>query len=132
MDIYRSISLQSIPGKCQEHILYVAIYSHVSAYQSDWQHAFVTGRSTATQLILTHHNWAKALDEGYQVGSITSRCSGNEPTLLLRTHQVDVVLLDFLKAFDRVPHQTLLHKLCYFGISGELLNWCTLLIKGKE
>ena len=55
-----------------EHILYVAIYSHVSAYQSDWQHGFVTGRSTATQLILTHHNWAKALDEGYQVGSITS------------------------------------------------------------
>ena len=103
VDNYRSISLLSIPGKCQERIVYSAIYSHVSAYLSDWQHGFVKGRSTATQLILTHHKWAKALDEG---------------------HQVDVVFLDFSKAFDRVSHQALLHKLCNFGISGELLNWC--------
>ncbi|XP_068739259.1 uncharacterized protein [Montipora capricornis] len=89
--------------KCQERIVYSAIYSHVSAYLSDWQHGFVKGRSTATQLILTHHKWAKALDEG---------------------HQVDVGFLYFSKAFDRVPHQALLHKLCNFGISGELLNWC--------
>ena len=39
-------------------------------------------------------------------------------------HQVDVVFLDFLKAFKRVSHQALLHKLCNFGISRELLNWC--------
>ena len=55
--------------------------------QIHWQHGFVKGRSTATQLILTQHQWAKALDEG---------------------HQVHVVFLDFLKAFDRVPHQALL------------------------
>ena len=62
---YRSISLLSIPGKCQEHIVYTAInQSHVSAYLTDWQHSFVKGRSTVTQLILTHHKWAKALDEG--------------------------------------------------------------------
>ena len=103
VDNYRSISLLSIPGKCQERIVYSAVYSHVSAYLSDWQHGFVKGRSTATQLTLTHHMWAKALDEG---------------------NQVDVVSLDFSKAFDRVPHQALLHKLCNFGISGDLLNWC--------
>ena len=103
VDNYRSISLLSIPGKCQECIVYSAIYSHVSAYLSDWQHGFVKGRSTATQLILTHHMWAKALEKG---------------------HQVYVVFLDFPKPFDRVPHQALLHKLCNFGISGELLNWC--------
>ena len=79
------------------------IHSNLSAYLSDWQQGFVKGRSTATQLILTHNKWARALDEG---------------------HQVDVVFFDFSKGFDRVPHQTLLHKLCNFGISGKLLNWC--------
>ena len=56
MENYRSISVLSIQGKCQERIVHTAIYSHVSAYLSDWQHGFVKGRSTATQLILTHHN----------------------------------------------------------------------------
>ena len=103
MENYRSISLLSIPGKCQERIVHTAIYSHVSGYLSDWQHGFVKGRSTATQLILTHHKWAKTLDEG---------------------RQVDLAFLDFSKAFDRVPHNALLHKLCNLGISGNLLNWC--------
>ena len=81
VDNYRSISLVSIPGKCQERIVYSAIY--YSAFLSDWQHGFVKGRSTASQLILTHHKWAKALGEG---------------------HQVDVVFLDFSKAFHRYFH----------------------------
>ena len=38
--------------------------------------------------------------------------------------QVDVVFLDFAKAFDRVAHDILLQKLCNFGISAALLNWC--------
>ena len=58
---YRSISLLSIPGKCQERIVHTAIYSLVSAYLSDWQYGFVKGRSTATQLILTHSKWEKHL-----------------------------------------------------------------------
>ena len=46
--------------------------------------------------------WSKALDAGLQV---------------------DVVFLDFAKAFD-VNRKILLHKLCNFGISGSLLAWC--------
>ena len=91
MENYRSISVLCIQGKCQERIVRTAIYSFVSAYLSDWQHGFVKGRSTATQLILTHHNWAKTLYE---------------------RHQVDVDFSDFCKAFDLVPHNVLLHKLC--------------------
>ena len=41
------------------------IQSSLSAYLSDWQQGFVKGRSTATQLILTHNKWARALDEGH-------------------------------------------------------------------
>ena len=96
---YRSISLLSIPSKCQERIVYNAVYSHVASYLTDCQRGFVRGRSCATQLALSHHQWLKALDED---------------------KQVDVVFLDF----DRVAHNILLQKLCDFGISGALLNWC--------
>ena len=80
-----------------------AIYSHVSLYLSKWQHGFFKGRSCKTQLVLTHHQWAKALDEG---------------------RQVDVAFLDFSKAFDRVSPPVLLQKLCGFGISDSILQWC--------
>ena len=43
--------------------------------------------------------------------------------------QVDLVFLDFCKAFDKVPHQRLLTKLheiaTYYSIQGNLLNWIT-------
>ena len=37
--------------------------------------------------------------------------------------QIDTILLDFSKAFDKVPHQRLLVKLAYYGIQGMLLDW---------
>jgi len=38
---------------------------------------------------------------------------------------VDVVFLDFAKAFDKVPHQRLILKLERHGITGKLLSWIT-------
>jgi len=35
---------------------------------------------------------------------------------------VDVIYVDFQKAFDSVPHKRLLCKLATFGIQGELLK----------
>ena len=37
-------------------------------------------------------------------------------------HSVDVIYLDFQKAFDSIPHKRLLLKL-YLGIHGNLLLW---------
>ena len=34
--------------------------------------------------------------------------------------QVDTIVLDFSKAFDKVPHQRLMSKLDFYGISGDL------------
>ena len=36
---------------------------------------------------------------------------------------VDIIYLDFCKAFDKVPHKKLLHKLHNYGITGQIYNW---------
>jgi len=38
-------------------------------------------------------------------------------------YPVDVIYLDFKKAFDKVPHQRLLLKFASHGISGNVLKW---------
>ena len=39
---------------------------------------------------------------------------------LNRNHrQADVIIMDFAKAFDMVPHRRLLYKLDYYGIRGS-------------
>ena len=69
---------------------------------SDVQHGFRKSRSYETQLIMLVNDIAKSLDEG---------------------GQLDAVLLDFSKAFDKVNHRKLCLKLEHYGIRGELLNW---------
>jgi len=39
------------------------------------------------------------------------------------SHSPDGILLDFSKAFDKVPHQRLLEKLSYYGVRGNLHSW---------
>jgi len=36
---------------------------------------------------------------------------------------VDVIYLNFQKAFDKVPHRRLIDKLAAHGFGGELLQW---------
>ena len=36
---------------------------------------------------------------------------------------IDVIYLDFAKAFDKIPHERLLYKLDKYGIRGKLLLW---------
>ena len=43
---------------------------------------------------------------------------------LNRDHrQTDVIIMGFVKAFDRVPHKRLLYKLRYYGIRGSTHKW---------
>ena len=46
--------------------------------------------------------------------------------------QVDVLVLDFSKTFDTVPHDRLLGKLEHYGISGPILNWINVFLKTRE
>ena len=101
---YRPISLTSICCKLLEHIIYTHIFSHLNEYQilCDNQHGFRQGRSCETQLLLTINDLAKNLDNNLQT---------------------DVMFLDFAKAFDKVDHSCLIHKLQNYGIRGNLLSW---------
>ncbi|CAM5126087.1 unnamed protein product [Eretmochelys imbricata] len=45
---------------------------------------------------------------------------------------VDIVYLDFQKAFDKVPHQRLLRKLSCHGIRGKILSWIENWLKDRE
>ena len=66
------------------------------------QYGFIRGKSTTTQLLEVYHE------------ILASVASGNE---------VDVIHLDFSKAFDKVPHHLLLRKLETLGTRGSLLAW---------
>ena len=41
----------------------------------------------------------------------------------MQQKQTDVILLDFAKTFDSVPHQRLLAKLRYYGIDSSTCQW---------
>ena len=46
--------------------------------------------------------------------------------------QTDLIIMDFTKAFDKVPHRRLLHKLDYYGIRGSTHNWISSWLSGRS
>jgi hypothetical protein len=44
--------------------------------------------------------------------------------------QIDAILLDFSKAFDKVSHERLAAKLHHYGVRGPTLNWIKSFLAG--
>ena len=101
---YRPVSLLSIISKLCERCVLKKLLPKRIHHLSSMQHGFVQGRSCVTQLLSVVHDMGASLDAG---------------------EEIDVVYLDFSKAFDSVPHIGLLHKLSLFGIQGSLHAWFT-------
>jgi hypothetical protein len=101
---YRPISLTCICCKIMESIIKDDIIAHLKRNHiiSTNQHGFTKGRSCTTNLLEFMEPVTKAADEG---------------------KAVDIVYLDFAKAFDKVPIGRLLAKLEGIGISGNILKW---------
>ena len=74
------------------------------------QHGFLSKHSTCSQLLECVNDWSIALNV---------------------RNSVDVVYIDFCKAFDSVVHTKLLCKLKAYGINGLLLRWITSFLNNR-
>ena len=45
--------------------------------------------------------------------------------------QTDIIVMDFAKAFDKVPHRRLLDKLDYYEIRGSSRKWISSWLSGR-
>uniref|UniRef100_A0A493T6L3 Reverse transcriptase domain-containing protein n=1 Tax=Anas platyrhynchos platyrhynchos TaxID=8840 RepID=A0A493T6L3_ANAPP len=100
---YRPVSLTSVPGKLMEQILLRVITQHLQGKQAirPSQHGFMKGRSRLMNLISFYDKVTRWVDEG---------------------RAVDVVYLDFSKAFDTISH-SILKKLPACGLDWRTLCW---------
>ena len=101
---YRPVSLTSVPCKIMESIIKEKLTMFLDSNEllCKEQHGFSKGRSCLTNLLESLENWTKALDDGFGL---------------------DIIYLDYRKAFDSVPHRRLLEKLKNFGLSEKLIQW---------
>lgn len=101
---YRPISLIPVISKVLERHVSNLIMDHLNQNDliCDHQWGFLEGRSTVTALIKCTDDWFRALEHGQDVCAI---------------------YFDFRKAFDSVPHQTLMQKVARLGIDDCLLTW---------
>ena len=101
---YRPISLTSIPCKIMESIIRDAVVDYLTWHNliRSTQHGFMSKRSCTTNLLEFLEECTRIHDNG-------------DP--------LDIIYLDFAKAFDKVPHQRLLRKLRSLGIADNLLRW---------
>ncbi|CAK1580211.1 unnamed protein product [Parnassius mnemosyne] len=107
---YRPISKLCILSKVLEKIVHSQLYLAIRQSLHDFQHGFLPGRSTVTNLALLNDFLTDSMDKG---------------------HQIDVIYTDYSKAFDRINHSRLLYKLKCVGISGDLLRWFSSYIENR-
>ena len=101
---YRPISLTSVVCKLMESILRDKIVEFLEKNNiiRDSQHGFRNRRSCLTNLLDFLHDIYEMYEEG---------------------RAVDIIYLDFQKAFDKVPHRKLLNKVESHGIRGHIHRW---------
>ena len=101
---HRPISLLNAENKVFERLVFKYLFNHLQDNNllSSLQSGFIPGDSTINQLTYLYNTFCHALDDGKEVRA---------------------VFCDISKAFDRVWHSGLLHKLQAAGVTGEVLAW---------
>lgn len=99
---YRPVSLLCGFSKVFEIVVHTRMLFYFRQKLTPLQHGFLSGRSVQTNLC-----------------SFLDFCA---PCVLNRG-QVDTIYFDMTKAFDKVSHKLLLHKLFLYGLSPKLCEW---------
>ncbi len=87
------------------------VLTHIEEYIVNEQHGFRQGRSCLSNLL---------------------DCMYRAYTLIDDESEVDLIYLDFMKAFDSVPHKRLLSKLQSYGIEGNTLSMINAFLIGRQ
>ena len=95
-----------------EHIIVSNVMKHLENNKvlTKFQHGFRSKRSCKTQLIGFIQDLTSTMDSKMQT---------------------DMIVLDFVKAFDKVSHPRLLHKLRHYGIKGKNNQWITAFLESR-
>ena len=96
-------------SKVAERCIHSRIFPVIEESRHELQHGFVEGPSPYSQLLSVCHDISRAFDLGVQT---------------------DLIYLDFSKAFDKLRHMLLLHKLWLSWILAEMAF--ILLIDGRQ
>lgn len=109
---YCPLSLTSIACKVLESLIRDVLVDYLTSSKlySDSQHGFRQHRSCMTQLL-------EVMED------LTSLLDNKQP--------IDIVYLDFKKAFDSVPHERLILQLNSYGVSGNILKWIRSFVSGR-
>ena len=101
---YRPVSLTSVICKLLETIIRDHMMDFLIKHKliNPSQHGFLKAKSCLTDLLCFLEEITKWVDDG---------------------SPVDVIYLDFQKAFDKVPHQRLISKLKSHGMGNSIINW---------
>ena len=46
--------------------------------------------------------------------------------------QTNVIMMDFSKAFDKIPHQRLMDKIKYYGVNDQVASWIQSFLSGHR
>ena len=109
---YRPIAVTSVVCRVMERIMVSVMLDYISTSNviSPSQHGFLPKRSVETAGLVFYSFLLKNLDLG---------------------KNVDVLLLDFAKAFEKVPHGLLVQKLYSYGFRDPLLGWISDFLKDR-
>ena len=109
----RPVYLTCVLCKVMESILRDEIVIHLSNYNliRPSKHGFMAGKSCLTNLLEYLKELTSLVDKG---------------------HSVDIVYLDFAKAFNKVPQRRLIAKCHGLGIRGKVLAWIEEWLMGRK
>ena len=101
---YRPINLTCCTSKIFERVLHTKILTYLKENDliSTVQHGFLSKRSTITNLLTCTFDWVEYFNQ---------------------KRSVDIIYIDYEKAFDKISHPKLIYRLKKLGIGGCAINW---------